>query len=51
MTYDKKFKMRVIEYKDAEYTVKEAKEAFGVSSKWYYSWKKPFEETCVKAKS
>jgi transposase len=45
MAYDKKFRQRAIEYKDAGHTFKEVNEAFGVDSKRYYSWKKPLEET------
>jgi hypothetical protein len=39
MAYDKVFRKRVIEYKDAGHTFKETEEAFGVDSKRYYSWK------------
>ncbi|MDR1232292.1 MAG: transposase [Spirochaetaceae bacterium] len=45
MAYDKKFRQRVIEYKDAGHTFKEVNEAFGVDSKRYYCWKKQLEET------
>jgi transposase len=45
MAYDAVFRKRVIEYKNAEHTFKEANEAFGVDSKRYYSWKKQLEET------
>jgi transposase len=45
MAYDKIFRKRVIEYKDAGHTFKEVNEAFGVDSKRYYSWKKQLEET------
>jgi hypothetical protein len=45
MAYDKVFRKRVIEYKDAGHTFKEAEEAFGVDSKRYYSWKKQLEQT------
>ncbi|MDR0644425.1 MAG: transposase [Treponema sp.] len=33
MAYDKKFRLRVIEYKDAGHTCKDVSEAFGVDSK------------------
>jgi transposase len=45
MAYDKTFRKRVIEYKDAGHTVKQVNEAFGVDSRRYYSWKKQLEET------
>jgi transposase len=45
MAYDKKFRQRVIEYKDAGHTFKEVAEAFGVDSKRYYCWKNQLEET------
>jgi transposase len=45
MAYDKVFRKRVIEYKDAGHTFKEVEEAFGVDSKRYYSWKKQLEQT------
>ena len=45
MAYDKIFRGRVIKYKDAGHTFQEVKEAFGVDSKRYYSWKKQLEET------
>jgi transposase len=45
MAYDKKFRQRVIEYKDAGHTFKEVIEAFGVDSQRYYVWKKQLEET------
>jgi transposase len=45
MAYDKKFRRRVIEYKDAGHTFKKVYEAFGVDPKRYYSWKKQLEET------
>jgi hypothetical protein len=50
MAYDKIFRKRVIEYKDAGHTFKEVTGAFGVDSKRYYSWKKQLEKLCVKAK-
>jgi hypothetical protein len=40
MAYDKIFRKRVIEYKDAGHTFKEVNGAFGVDSKRHYSWKK-----------
>jgi transposase len=45
MAYDKKFRLRVINYKDAGHTFKEVYEAFGVYSHRYYAWKKQLEET------
>jgi transposase len=45
MAYDKIFRKRVIEYKDAGHTFKQVNEAFGVDSRRYYSWKKQMEET------
>jgi transposase len=45
MAYDKRFKARVIEYKDAGHTFKEVAEAFGVDPKRYYCWKKQLEES------
>jgi transposase len=45
MAYDVVFRKRVIEYKNAGHTFKEVREAFGVDSKRYYSWKKQLEET------
>jgi transposase len=45
MAYDVIFRKRVIEYKNAGHTFKEADEAFGVDSKRYYSRKKQLEET------
>jgi transposase len=45
MAYDMVFRKRVIEYKNAGHTFKEAREAFGVDSGRYYSRKKQLEET------
>jgi transposase len=45
MGYEVTFRKRVIEYKKAGHTFKEADEASGVASKRYYSWKKQVEET------
>ncbi|MDR2448183.1 MAG: transposase [Treponema sp.] len=45
MAYDKKFRLRVIEYKDAGYTFKEVEEAFRVDSKRCCGWKRQLEET------
>jgi transposase len=45
MAYDKKFRLRVIKYKDAGHTFKEVYEAFGVYSHRYYAWKKQLVET------
>jgi transposase len=45
MAYDKKFRRRVIEYKDAGHTFAEVYEAFGVNPQRYYSRKKQLEET------
>jgi transposase len=45
MAYDEKCGRRVIEYKDAGHTFKEAREAFGVDSGRYYCWKKQLSET------
>ena len=45
MAYDKKFRLRVIKYKDAGHTFKEVYEAFGVYSNRYYAWKKQLAQT------
>jgi hypothetical protein len=44
MAYDVVFRKRVIGYKDAGHTFKEAEEAFRVDSKRYYSWKKNWKD-------
>jgi transposase len=43
MAYDEKFRRRVINYKDSGHTFAEVREAFGVNSRSYYTWKKEFE--------
>jgi hypothetical protein len=49
MAYDKKFRQRVIEYKDAGHAFKEADEVFGAGPKRYCRWKKQLAGICVKA--
>jgi hypothetical protein len=45
MAYDKKFRRRVTEYKNAGHTFAEAYEALGIHSQRYYCWNKHLEET------
>jgi transposase len=45
MAYDKKFRERAIEYKEAGHTFAELREAFKIAPETYYQWQKLRKET------
>ena len=45
MAYDERFRRKAVEYKDSGHTFKQLKDAFGISSYAYYTWKKNKEDS------